>query len=423
MINANELGFLPGNGAEENSRALQRAVDMGGEIKVLTAGLYDISLPIEIGDDTTLVFAEGVFLRRQHCLGGVNGNAFINKGAFSHKINRNITLIGLNLDCNGVESTGFGVNSRYVGLRAQVGFIYVENLRVMNFTCTGLHKKDYGIQISAFNSIHLEDLYITGQKDGVHLGMGRNFVIRRGRFCTYDDPIALNAFDYSVSNTHVGWIENGLIEDCYDLDDSSTVGYFCRILGGAWCAWREGMEVQHSDTVCHGGRIYRVVMNPTDGKLYKSVTPPTHEMGVKEYDGIAWVCTQEGELYDCGCRNITLKNIHLQKRRRCAVAISLNHDTYAQSIYPGCTPVPQSGITLEGVSVENRVDFLLHSNYPTGDVTVKDVDPNGSRIRFDSVSDRCKIDYPTPNLRVINVKGAEEIIECGGSHRVVIYFE
>ena len=40
----------------------------------------------------------------------------------------------------------------------------------------------------------------------------------------------------------MGWIEDGLIEDCYDLADEDTTGYFCRILAGAWVtgirAWR-----------------------------------------------------------------------------------------------------------------------------------------------------------------------------------------
>lgn len=282
MENANLYGFLPGNDAEENARALQAAVDKGGEICVELPGMYDISEPIEIGDNTSLIFADGVVIRRQKSRSGVDGNAFINKGAFEHKRNYNIKLIGLKLICNGVESTGFGITSRYVGLRAQVGFIYITGLEVRNYECKDLMKKDMGIQIGAFEDVLLEDLHIEGDKDAVHFGWGKNFVVRRGKFRTFDDPIALNAYDYSVSNTHVGWIENGLIEDCYDLDAEETTGYFCRLLGGAWCDWSEGMMVHHSDTVVYNGRLYRVVMNPTDGKLYRSVTPPSHEMGVKQ---------------------------------------------------------------------------------------------------------------------------------------------
>ena len=34
-----------------------------------------------------------------------------------------------------------------------------------------------------------------------------------------------------------------LIEDCYDLADEDTTGYFCRILAGAW----DGLVSGHGD--------------------------------------------------------------------------------------------------------------------------------------------------------------------------------
>ena len=97
-------------------------------------------------------------------------------------------------------------------------------------------------------------------KDAVHFGPGRNFVVRHGVFRTYDDPIALNAHDYTTSNPELGWIENGLIEDCVDLDDpeNGTTGFFARILAGGWRDWEPGMDIQSSgDAVVSGGRIYR----------------------------------------------------------------------------------------------------------------------------------------------------------------------
>ncbi len=195
MINANEYGFLPENNAHKNSEALQKAIDNGGVIEITAAGVYKISEQIEIGDNTKLVFREGVILQREASESGVNGNAFINKGALKGEYNRNIEIIGLHLECNGVESNDFGVNSRIAGLRAQVAMIYVEDLKVDGFQCHGLLEKDYAIQVSAFKNIVLNDLYITGNKDGVHLGWGDGFVISNGRFRTFDDPIALNAFD------------------------------------------------------------------------------------------------------------------------------------------------------------------------------------------------------------------------------------
>ena len=422
MINANEYGFLPKNAPYENSEALQKAVDNGGVIQVTVPGIYEISEQIEIGDNTKLVFGEGVILRRKASVTGVNGNAFINKGALKGEYNRNIEIIGLHLECNGIESNDFGVNSRIAGLRAQVAMIYVENLKIEKFECHGLLEKDYAIQISAFKNITLNDLYITGNKDGVHLGWGNGFVIKNGKFRTFDDPIALNAFDYATSNTHVGWIENGIIENCIDLDDNSTTGFFCRILGGAWCSWHKGMQVQHSDTVAVNGKTYRVLMNPKDGQLYTSLTPPCHERGIAEYDGINWAVVRNTEEFDCGCRNITIRNCRLQKKRDIGIAISLNYDTYARSYYPGCECIPQSGITLENISVENDIDILLHSNYPTEKITLKNIDFKKSKLCFDTVPKADGVVYPEVEINTQNIVLDEKNIYADPKHPIKIYY-
>ncbi len=422
MINVNEYGFSPENTPYKNSEILQKAVDEGGVIEITVPGIYKISEQIEIGDNTKLVFFEGVVIKREASVSGTNGNAFINKGAVLGKYNHNIEIIGLHLECNGIESNDFGVNSRIAGLRAQVAMIYVENLKIDRFECHGLLEKDYAIQISAFKNIVLNDLYITGNKDGVHLGWGDGFVIKNSSFRTFDDPIALNAFDYATSNTHVGWIENGIIENCIDLDDNSTTGFFCRILGGAWCKWHEGMLVQHSDTVAVNGKTYRVLMNPKDGKLYSSHTPPCHEKGVAEYDGINWVAVRDTEEFDCGCRNIVIKNCNLQKKRNIGIAISLNYDTYARSFYPGCVCVPQSEITLENIVLENEVDTLLHSNYPTKNVTLKNIDFKNSKLCFDIVAEAEKLIYPQVEIYSENVIFNKNTIQTNPKHSIKINF-
>ena len=418
MKHANEYGFLPGNDAFSNAQALQTAVDSGGEIIVELPGIYDISETIGIGDDTTIIFSDNVQIRRQASRTGRNGCAFINKGAVTGTYNRNISLIGLHIDCNGTESSDWGVDSIIVGLRAHVGMIYVKNLVIKDFECIGLIKKDYAVQVSAFENIFLENLFITGEKDGVHLGWGRGFVIRNGKFCTYDDPIALNAFDYSVSNTHVGWIEDGIIENCYDLSDDETTGFFCRILGGAWCDWYEGMKVQHSDTVCSCGRVYRVVMQP-DGEVYTSYVPPVHTSGVEEYDSINWVCVRNEAVYDCECRNIIMRDIHLQKKRRCAIGISLNYDNYARSFYPGCTPVAQGNITLERISIENEIRNMLHSNYPSENIKILNTDLKDSKVYFQA-SDIEGLTYPTADIILEGVIRKNDSIISDEKHSVSI---
>lgn len=418
VTNANSLGFLPGRDAYENSLALQSAIDKKGEIIVSAPGIYEISEQIEIGSDTILSFGDGAVIKRVPSVSGRNGSAFINKGAVKKEYDSNIEINGLHLECAGVESHDFGL-SRMVGLRAQVGMIYVKNLKVTDFSCHGLLKKDYAIQISAFSNICLDGLHISGDKDGVHLGWGNNFVIRNGEFCTYDDPIALNAFDYATSNTHVGWIENGLIENCTDLD-ADTVGYFCRILAGAWVKWYKGMKVQHSDTVAVNGRTYRVVMNPTDGKLYTSLTPPSHERGEKEYDGINWNVVRDTEELNCGCRNIVIRNCVLQKKRDAAIAFSMNNDTYAKSYYPGCTLIPQSNIVLDGIKVTGDVKYLLHSNFPAENVTIRNIDLKNTALCFETVKDLSEVKYPTVNITAENVKFYEDSVITSPGHMVEI---
>ena len=418
MKKANEYGFLPGNDGESNARALQSALMGGGEVIVEAAGVYDISETILVDDGTTLIFAEGTQVRRQPSKKGISTPLLLNRGYATETYNKNITIIGLHIDCNGVENEEYGFDASCIGLRAHVGMIFIKDLVIRDYECVGLLKEDYGIQISAFENVLIENVYCEGDKDGVHLGWGCNFVVRHGKFRTFDDPIALNAFDYSTSNTHVGWIENGLIEDCYDLDDRSTTGYFCRILGGAWCDWKKGMAVQHSDTVCHNGMVYRAVLQP-DGNFRISDVPPTHSEPwvAKEYGGIKWVRVRNEAVYDCGCRNITIRNIHLQKKRNVAIAISLNNDVWARSYVAGCTPVPQENITLENICIENEVATLLDSNHPCNNITVADTDLKDSSLTFRS-EPLDSLTYPTVNLTLKNVTSTADPVVTDGNHAV-----
>lgn len=407
MKNANEYGFLPGRDGEENARALQAAVDGGGEITVEVPGVYALSEPILIGDDTTLRFLEGVVIRREKSKSGRTGNAFLNRDAFARKQNRNISIYGLHLECDGVESA-----RTLPGWRAQVGFMFVENLTLRDITITGLSEKDYGIQLAFFKNVLMEDLFITGNKDGVHLGPGSDFVIRRGRFCTFDDPIALNAYDYSSSAPFIGNIENGLIEDCYDLDAESTTGYFCRMPSGMWVDWYEGVRVAHSSTVVSEGYIYRVVMQP-DGTYYESKDRPCHGLGAKTYpDGIQWVGIQAGEEKSCACKNITFRRIHLQKKRVNAIACEWFVGKWARSYMKGGVAEPHSSIVLEDIYVENEVTRLFFSNAPIADLTLRGTDLRKTALllcgyqRYED-EEFVGLDYPTCELRLEGCPGAE----------------
>jgi hypothetical protein len=180
------------------------------------------------------------------------------------------------------------------------------------------------------------------------------------------------------------------------------------------------MQVQHSDTVAVNGKTYRVLMNPKDGKLYTSLTPPCHEKGIQEYDGINWVNVRDTEEFDCGCRNIVMRNCRLQKKRNIGIAISLNYDTYARSFYPGCMCIPQSNITLENIFLENDVDILLHSNYPTSNITLKNIDFKNAKLCFDIVPKADKIIYPEVEINTENVIFNDNTIQVNPMHPIKI---
>lgn len=129
------------------------------------------------------------------------------------------------------------------------------------------------------------------------------------------------------------------------------------------------MEVQNSDTVSYGGRLYRVIM-PADGRIFKSVTPPTHESGIEEYDGIRWVMVQDDVVYGSGCRNIHFKDIFLQKKRPTAFSLHFDKDNYSRSYYPGAESPVQENIIFENIYFQNDIPVFISAVTPIDNIKV-----------------------------------------------------
>lgn len=197
----------------------------------------------------------------------------------------------------------------------------------------------------------------------------------------------------------MGWIEDGLIEDCYDLADEDTTGYFCRILAGAWVDWYPGMEIQNSDTVVSAGRVYRAFQKP-DGNRYRSLTPPTHLQGMETLDGIHWVMVQEEVTYQCGCRNIHFKDIHLQKEREQALSIHFDHDQYSRSVYPGAQMPVQQNLVFENVVVQNKISCLVRSITPVDTIKVVNSVLDGSTVLLEALPDQ-QTPYPVTQVLLL----------------------
>ena len=136
MIRASEFGFFPGNAPEKNSIALQKALDLGGEILVDGKGIADVVFPMVVGNDTTIRFEEGLSLRRNESDEEHNGYVIVNRGAFTKTWNHHIQVHGLHLICNGVRCNGESVKSEKCipGLRGQIAFHYIKDLVIRDFT-------------------------------------------------------------------------------------------------------------------------------------------------------------------------------------------------------------------------------------------------------------------------------------------------
>ena len=395
FTDAAQFGFSPGATGVENDKALQKAVEGAGTVGVSQSGTYSIAATVYLPSNTTLDFGNNVFLKKVPEQGQFS-HVFINQGAPSRTWDSHIQIKGLQLIVNGVDFCTF---KEAFGLRGQVAFFYAKDVRIEGFRCLDLGRNQFAIQVCTFEDLVVDDFIIKGLKDGVHLGRGKRFTIRNGSFETFDDAVALNAHDFSTSNPELGWIEDGVVENCHDLAADKCTGYFCRMLAGAWVDWHPGMEVQQSDTVVSGGRLYRVQAKP-DGKVYPSLTRPTHETGKATLDGINWGVVQNDVTYSAGVRHVVFRDIFLNQSR-VGFSIHFDNDKYSRSYYPGAQVPLQEGITLDNVQVlnEKNVYPLLHIATPVDVVTLRNCRFRNNPIEF--VSNKAMTDYGKTFLNLI----------------------
>ena len=375
---AADYGFGPEASGLANAAALQAAVDRGGTVVVTRPGVYAIARTVLVGSDTAVHFGHGVVLRKV-AEDGPFTHVLLNRAALAGGTDAHILIDGLQLRVDGVDQAHDSV----YGLRGQIAFLHVRDLCIRGFRCHDLGSAQFAIHVCTFEDLVVEDVIIQGAKDGVHLGRGRRFVIRDGVFRTVDDAIALNAHDYATSNPELGWIEQGLVERCHDLaaPDQKTVGFFCRILAGAWGGWRAGMELQHSDSVVNDGRLYRVAASP-DGTVFTSHTPPTHAAGTVEHDGIPWAMVQTEAVTSCGVRDVTFRSITLEKPR-IPFSIHFDADRYSRSWYPGSEAPVQQRLLIEDLRVLHDAAMpVLNIGTPVDAITLRDCALGPHHLRF-----------------------------------------
>jgi hypothetical protein len=416
FADAADFGFSPNATGVENVVALQKAVNESGTIIVSKPGTYKVAGTTYIGSNTTLEFGNGVVLQKVNEIGPFS-HVILNKGALTKIYDKHITVRGLQVSVNGVETT----SKEVFGLRGQIAFFYVKDLKIEGFRCEDIMTAQFGIHVCTFEDLIIDNTILKGGKDGIHLGRGNRFTISNAVLETVDDAIALNAHDYATSNPELGWIENGIIENCYDLaGDQKLVGYFCRILAGAWTDWKSGMEVQNSDAVVSNGRIYRF-RGKVDEKLFKSITKPTHTEGSHELDGINWVMVQEDVQYSAGVRNVTFRNIYLEKPRT-SFSIHFDIGKYSRSYYPGAEVPMQKQLFFDNVRVlHDGIRDFMGINTPVDVITICNSTLKNGGIKFRS--NKAMQDYLPTKINiygtVFNAKSKMILLDNTADNKII----
>ena len=398
--NASSFGFLPSKTADENALALQNAINGGGTILVDIPGTYELSKTILIPSNTTLIFGDGVIIHYAKDVNNVYSYyIFLNSGAESRTYNENIKIIGLTLNTEGVNPTG---GQRWVaGLRGYLSFFYVKHLLIED--CHIYDDKvsinNFNIHICTFEDVVINRVRITSGKDGLHFGRGKGLVISNGHFNTGDDPIALNAQDYSSANPEFGWIEDVIIENIWDENrDSATYptgrGRTINILGGSWKDWENGATYLTYGGMCvYNNRIYKT--DGSAGTAVASVPPSNTTIGsISEgADGLRWRCMQvfDGD-YTAGIKNLVVDNLYLNQARGSVFNIYYeNNPSYVQSYTPHAPLAIYKNFTFKNI-IQNAFCGTIFG----GSAPILNIKFENSFVKSDTIINVSKINVESP---------------------------
>lgn len=326
-VDAAAFGLSPKAGADVNVAALQKALDGGRRVvKVSEPGTYDIDRICLIDSDTELVFGPGTRLRKAKpiCV------ALANRAAYCGGVDSNIVVRGLSFVVNGCEREA-DPNGPAPGLQGHVSFFHVNDLEMRDFSCTDFLASQYCLQVVDFRGFTIDGFDIRGEKDGIHLNAGRDFVIRNGKLRTGDDGIAINAGEWPDFTPRMGSICDGLVENVHDLPGGRC--NFARVITGGWVQWHRGIRLQRNDLCNVGDNVYGVTPMPLGTNEYVSTTPPAHTHGVwKSPEGINFLFLQSDGVSRVNISNVTFRNVRMD----CDRSIFCGWETYewARLIHP-----------------------------------------------------------------------------------------
>ncbi|MCC6424035.1 MAG: hypothetical protein IT447_11200 [Phycisphaerales bacterium] len=389
-----EFGFSPSADAAVNVAALQRALDGGGRVIIDVPGVYDLNATIMLDSDTQLLCAPGVVFRKvaSYC------NVLINRGALTKQYNRNITIDGLEISVNNFEA----FPTLVYGLRAQLGFFYVKNLTLRNFTCLDGKENQYLIYIVTWSNLRIENVKLAGDKDGIKLNNGHNALIENLDLTTYDDGTSLCGTDYASTLLEAGDVYNVTYRNVIDRQYKNIFGRTCLIYTGSWADYADGNEYGAGDFCLHRGRLYQSTNEANFVAL--ATRPPVHESGiVTGEDKIAWRFVQLCDFYQTNVYNITFENCTFEKSGNIIASFIVPAWYYKnicgihRNFYPGTEPnstswnISINNCRLAGVNPQVLVNLMGN---------MRDVSINGCAIT-NPRSTLINIDHDSANRELI----------------------
>lgn len=359
------LDFLTTNTAAQNVTALNDALTNHRFVEITTPGVYELDDTVFIPSNTRLEFVAGCTIKK--ATGSSFSHVFVNKGILTRAHDTNINLIGngLNINVNGIDNaTGL-----LYGNMGHIGFFNVSNFNISGISTTSIDMLQFFLHLTKVDNFTLKNLDLEGWKDGIHLGDAHDFLMEDIRTCTGDDGIALNAYDYAISNETFGDIYNGTIRRWTDDYKAGQGGQGILMLTGSWTNWGNGVTYQVYDTVINNGRIYQKV---NAGTAVSSVAP-THTSGsVTGVDGIAWVWKQDGIINHVSIHDITIEN-SIWASDRYFVGQAGIGDASFRPMFPTTSGDITDNIILDNITVSpvtvTKQMIGLSSN--TGNLTIK----------------------------------------------------
>lgn len=219
------FGASPSATPQQNVEAFQRALDIGGTVRIGTEGVFYINDTPAISSDTLLIVGEKTTI---YLMDGVSKNIITNKAALlPNSRDKNITIRGGTFIRGDGSSTGGSI------LTHGMFFRRVDNLRISDLAVdvkTGKYAINHGDCLK-FDIGYIN--FLDTSSDGVHInGPARVGDIHHIRGITHDDSVALTANDYDPYADTRGDISGIRI---YDINTTSKAANIVKVLAGQGC--------------------------------------------------------------------------------------------------------------------------------------------------------------------------------------------